>query len=437
MGSAFSALAISCLLSSVPVLPRIGVFVLEAPPDFDCSGIVLAAEQVFSSSGRFEVADVPDTIPANAQGENLIASIQALASASDLEVVLTLAVRQPEASETTRYSGDSLMVTHRMGITVGGRFYTSSGDLIGSLEQFRFEDSSSPLEPDPLSIAAGAAADLASRSLLQLFPVEIRFTAGDGGDIDLAAGASSGLKDGMFLFCVASASEIPADLSGYDLLRSRGLLQIVECGSSSARGRLLSGELAPGGPVTAVEHGMPAVLSAGWDIIPVSLEPGDPEPADFESDKALNGVRIGLSNFRWGICLGGFLSASTADAVSAINVGLRGGLRIPLSAPALSLRLTAGPDFALLMQDVTAPYLASDASAVIFGGSLEGAVEYLAGEHFGFTLGASASLSSDADSWTVQEADGSSRDAVPSELRYRTLSMDLIRAGAGFFYLIY
>jgi hypothetical protein len=437
MGPALQALAAICLISAESPEPRMGIFVLEAPDGVDRALIAAEAADVFEGSGRFLVAEVPDTLPAVGQGENLIAGIQSLASEYDLDVVLTFVVREPEVEEATIYSGDSVVVTSRASLTVGGRFYSSAGELLGSLDEFRAEDFPAYIDPDLSGIAAAAARELASRSLLTLFPVEIWFTAGEGDLVELPIGTSSGLKDGMFLFCVASASEIPVDPEQYGLLRSRGLLQIIECGPSSATGRLLSGGLASGGPVTAVEHGTPAFLAAGWDLLPVTLEPGSVQGEGFDENQVMNGVRIGLSNFRWGLCLGGALSASTIDEVSAIQVSLRGGFRIPLSGPVLSIRLTGGPDLTLLMQDVTVPYLASDASAVTFGGSVESTLEFLLGEHFGLTLGASGILSSEADSWTVQESDGNSREGAPSELYYTSLSQDAFRAGAGFFYLIY
>lgn len=437
MVPACPAMVLAALLSSAPSVPRMGVFILEAPAGIDRQEVVRSAEQAFSASGRFVVADLPDTLPAPAQGENIVSEIQAAASDADLDVVLVLSVREPDTTQTTRYSGDTLVVLRRIGLTVGGRFYSSAGELVGSMDQYQFSEGRMPFPPDASLTAVEASRELAIRSLLQLFPVEFSFTApGSQGLIELPGGRSVGLQKGMFLYCVATASEIPADTSAYDLLRSRGLLQVIECDSTSARGRLLSGMLAPGGPVTAVEHGAPAFLSGAWEVLPVTLRQGAEAPG-FDAGQLMNGVKIGLSNYRWGLCFGGSFSAATADKVSSLIVGLRGGMRLPLSGPSLSLRLTAGPDLGLLMQDVTNPLLTSDASAVVFGGSIEGTLEYMLSERFGLTLDASGTLAADADSWTVQDQFGNSRNAEEGELYYSSLSFDAVRAGAGFFYLIY
>jgi len=446
MVSFFGAVLLSCLVSSGSAIPRLGVVVMQSPEGIAGGDVAAVTAEVFSESGRFEVGEISDSLTIT-QGEgNLIPVIQQMAAASDLDILLVISIRLPEESERTTVSGDSVMTLQRTTVEVGGRFYSSSGLLLGSSEGTSYDERSITVPADLTGMACEAGAELADNALLQLFPIEIRFTTGEGSTVAIPAGSAAGIDEGMFLFCVASAQEIPRTLDEYEHLRSRGLLQIIDSEPESSTGRLLSGHLAPGGMITAIEHGAPAQLVIAWDRIPVSLVEGEdlvPEPGNGPDDggsdgnATMNGVRIGLQSFRWGLCFGGVVTATTTDNLSNLGIDLRLGYRVPIATPKLAVRFSAGPEFGFLIQDVPVTYLQSDASAVTIGGNLEACFEYLVFERLGIEGGLSGYFGTDADSWTVQDQYGTTHEAEPWEVYYTTVERDPLRTELGLFYLIF
>lgn len=429
-----AVLPFACSVSAASI-PRMGLAILDCPAGIDPSLLLEVMQECVAESGRFEPVVMPDS--SVSLHDNLISDIQSLASDQSLEFLCMLTVRPPEEEPPrTSWRGDSLFESRRTTVTVSARFYTSSGDLVGTDEESAWAETEAPLVPDLDGLAAGAAARLCDGMLLRVFPVEVGFTASVGGLQDIPAGSVDGLRTGMFLSAVASASEIPVTPEGYEHLRSRGLLQVVRCDEGGSRARLLAGRLAPGGPVTAVEQGAPALLRAGWAGFPVELEEGA-EQEDFSGSGMLSFVRLGLDSYRWGLCFGGSLMAGTMENLSAVGVELRAGPRIPVAAPVLALRLTAGGMVDFLVQEVAVEYLATDASSVTAGGLAEACLEYLPASHLGLSASVGSFLGLPADSWTVQEASGQAREAGDDELYFSEVALEPFWLSAGIYYLIY
>jgi hypothetical protein len=416
--------------------PRLGIVVLESPPGIEILGAEDAVALVFEETGRFDPSILPDSLLAPGTSGNLIPALMELASVSDLNVILALSIRPVEETERFSTTGDSLVRTVVTTVSVSGRFYSSSGTLLGAVDESASSETSLPLTADLQSLAERAASALGEKAILQVFPLEARFTAGDGSVVELPAGTVSGIHKGMYMSAVASAAEIPSTAEGYALLHSRGLLQVVSVGETSSRARLLTGNLVPGGPVTAVEHGAPASVRASWEMLPMDLEQ-EADSTQPDESGVLNSITIGVSSFRWGLVISGALHAGAMENLSNVGVSFELGWRIPVSAPSLALVLAAGGEVDFLVQDVVADYLVSDGTAMAGGGLGTASLEYLPSDHLGLTLSLGTFLGSNADSWTVQSESGEVREAEPSELNYSTVGFSPLRLSAGMFYLIY
>lgn len=430
-----AALACTALLADADP-PRLGIVVLESPPGIEILGVEDAVALEFEETGRFDPSILPDSLLAPGSSGNLIPDLMELASVSNLNVILAISVRPVEETERFSTPGDSLVRTVVTTVSVSGRFYSSSGTLLGAVDESASSETSLPMTADLQSLAESAASSLGERAILEVFPLEARFTAGGGSVVELPSGTVSGIHEGMYMYAVASAAEIPTTPEGYELLHSRGLLQVVSAGETSSRARLLTGNLVPGGPVTAVEHGAPASIRVSWEVLPMDLEQ---EADSIQPDESgvLNSVTLGVSSFRWGLVISGALHAGAMENLSNVGVSFELGWRIPVSTPSLALVLGAGGEVDFMVQDVVADYLVSDGTAMAFGGLGNAALEYLPSDHLGLSLSLGAFLGSNADSWTVQTQSGEVREAEPSELHYSTAGFSPVRFSAGLYYLIY
>ncbi len=412
------------------------VVLLETSPEFDSAMIVEAAEDAAEQSARFAVVDVPDSALIHAGGDNLLPAISGLAAEHSLDVILALSLGEPVSVDRIVAGPDSTRMVTRTDVWVSGRFYTSSGQLIGSISESGFAEFPSSLPRDGSVPARDAVVRMVERAMLELFPAEVEFEAAGSGGIILPSGTESGFHKGMFVSIVAIAPSIPLTAEGFDYLHSRALAQVIEAGPGESRARLLSGGVTPGGPVTAIEHGAPAFVSIGWDGVPVELEQGAAAPS-FDGSGMINRVSISVTTFRWGMCFGGTLHGGTMEDLSSFGVGFHAGPRIPLSPPETALRLTLGGEVDFMMQDVAVDYLLSDASAVTFGGFADCALEYLPFERLGFFTSARGYLGSSVDSWTVQDESGQTRSAMDAELHFTELAPSPLRFRAGMYYLIF
>ncbi|HOG55161.1 MAG TPA: hypothetical protein PKV37_07125 [Candidatus Fermentibacter daniensis] len=416
---------------------RLAILILEAPPVVDTRSIVADLEEAVLAEGRFVPVAIPDSLRELRPGIDYSTAIAGLCAAYSLDAVLALSIPEPDVESVTVTFGDSLSSTGRTKVSATGRFYSSIGSLTGTVsESVVHESRFSGAEPDIDAMASGAALSMLEEAMLELFPAETRFIAGSGSRISLPAGSGAGFSEGMFVSLVAVAPSIPRDVSQYDLLRSRGVAQVMSCTEDGATALLLSGALAPGGEVVALERGNPASVAVGWESAPMSLVQGAESPEPFDDARSMNRVRITVSSLRWGFCYGGSLFAGVMENLSSFGVDLQAGWRLPVSAPRLAARLDAGATVDFMIQDVAEDSLASDATSAIFGGYASCGLDFLASDRLGLTLSALAFAGTEADSWTVQDRYGRNREAFPSEVYYSGVKRDPLSLRAGFFYLI-
>lgn len=434
----YLALAVLIALSSAASagLPRIGVIALDVYEGVDPLSVIEEVKAEYEGSGRFEVVDIAGLVPDEITPESIAYSLDGISSEANLDVILALDVRPPVTDDYTTRRNDSLINVREVSVEVSGRFYSSAGALIGTVNQRAYDERQMPYTPDAERLALRAAGDMVGRSLLELFPVEIRFTAGPGQMQELPAGTNAGIEKGMVMSVIGSSRRVPSTEEEYAMLGSRGLIQITSSRPGSSRARLLAGGLVSGGPVTAVESGNPAAVSISYEACPAPVEPGDSLEGDDET-LLFNRLRIEGRTGRWGLAFGGALNAATADRISSIGVEGMLGTRVPLSAPGLGVGLYGGGGMSFAIQETAVDTLASDASGFSFGGMARVNLEALLSAHLGLEAGVTGRLYSSIDSWNVQEYGGNNRDAEESELYYTEISEAPVSFHAGLWYLIY
>jgi hypothetical protein len=434
------AIPILCAVLFLPAaasLPRLGLLPLAIHPAYDGQARMERLEREFLESGRFDAVNMFEGSSVDLTPENLPYRLEEIASESALDILLLVEAREPTVRERTRYTGDSLIAIEEHTVELSGRFYSSNGRLIGSLSETVTREVRLPNRADTDAMSMTAADGLASKALIQLFPVEVSFQGMEGDMVSLPEGSAAGIRKGMVMSVVATAERMPTDQDDYRMLRSRGLVQITEVSPGSSRGRLLSGELVPGGPVTAVEAGAPAMITLSYQASPCDVVPGQAEGAGDNGSLLVSRLRLHGRTCKWGLGFGGVLNASTASNLSAIGVELYAGPRIPLSPPQLALRLNGGLGVAFLMQRTEGEEVSTDGSAITFGGVADVALEYLFSMHLGVEASVVGRLYTTADSWTVQNVYGETRDAQPSELYFTDFSEAPVSGSLGLFYLIY
>ncbi|MCK4807413.1 MAG: hypothetical protein KAT09_07190, partial [Candidatus Aegiribacteria sp.] len=335
----------------------------------------------------------------------------------------------------TVFRNDSLVTYRTVSVDVLGRFYSGAGNLIGTIRNTVKREEILPYSPDGYRLAFLSSEELASRAILELFPIEVTFTASDSEVFTVPMGWDQGISKGTVMAVVASSTGIPVSFSEYEQLRSRGLLQIMETRRSQSTARLISGRLIDGGTVTAIEQSAPAILFLEYCGFMMSVKPG----AGLEDDNAewSNNVRIGIETAKWGLSFGGGVTAGGLEHSSLIGIDLQVGTRIPISSPSFGLRLTAGGELAFLMQDVRSDLLSSSATAISVAAVADATMEYLFSGHLGFQFGVSGVLGTAADSWTVREYSGNIRNAEPDELYYTELKQGPAGIHAGLMYFIF
>jgi hypothetical protein len=431
-----AAMLLALAAVSAAALPRIGVLTLEVHEEVDSATVVEKVESEYRQSGRFEVVSIAGMASGSLTPENMAYTLDEISSEKNLDVIVAVDVRPPVTDEYTSRRTDSLVTVREVSVEVSGRFYSSAGSLIGTVSEKAYDQREIPFSVDVQELALRAAGNLVESSLMDLFPVEIRFTASGGAEQELPAGTAAGLEKGMVMSVIGSSRRVPASEEEYALLGSRGLVQITSVGPSSARARLLAGDLVEGGPVTAVESGQPAAISISYQACPARVEPGDSLGSD-EGTVVMNALRIEGRTTRWGLSFGGALNAGTADRLSSIGVEGMVGARIPLSPPGLALSLHGGAGMGFLIQETAVDTLASDASGFSFGGMASAGMELLLTGHLGLEAGAIGRLYTTIDGWNVQQYNGVNRDAEDSELYYTEYREAPVSFRAGLWYLIY
>ena len=420
------------LSAALPHLAVVSIDFDEFAPD------TLLIEEVIKEleeSGRFQIVDLGDDSFLDTSPDSLLSSLRTLAGERNIDVFLALSILNPEESDRTVFRNDSLITYRIVSIDVLGRFYSGAGILIGTIKNTVEREEVLPYTPDKYRLAIMSARELASRAILELFPIEISFTASVDEVFTVPAGFDQGVSKGTVMALVASSTGIPDNIYEYQDLRSRGLLQIMDSQSTQSTARLLSGRLIEGGTVIAIEQSAPAILYLEYGGIMMSSEPG----AGLEDDASewSNNVRLGIETAKWGLCFGGGVTAGGLEHSSLIGIDLQFGTRIPLSSPSLGLRLSGGGEAAFHMQDVRPIYLSSNATAISVAAVGDATMEYFFSGHLGFQVGVSGVLSTACDSWTVQEYNGNVRDAQPDEIYYTELKQGPVGVHAGLMYFIF
>ena len=420
------------LSAALPHLAVVSIDFDEFAPD-----ILLINEVIeeLAESGRFQMVDLGDDSFLDTSPDSLLSSLRTLAGERNIDVFLTLEILNPEESDRTIFRNDSLITYRTVSIDVLGRFYSGAGILIGTIKNTVEREEVLPYIPDEYRLAIMSARELASRAILELFPIEISFAASGNEVFTIPAGFDQGVSKGMVMAVVASTTGMPDNIYEYQHLRSRGLLQIMNSQSTQSTARLLSGRLIDGGTVIAIEQSAPAILYLEYGGFMMSSEPG----AGLEDDAAewSNNVRLGIETAKWGLCFGGGVTAGGLPHSSSIGIDLQFGTRIPLSSPSLGLRLSGGAEVAFHMQDVRSILLASNATAISVAALGDVTMEYLFSGHLGFQIGVSGALSTASNSWTVQEYNGNVRDAQPDEIYYTELKQGPVGVHAGLMYFIF
>lgn len=433
----FTAVALFFAGNLSAAFPRLAVVSIDFD-DFAPDTVLI--DEVFeelAESGRFQMVALGDDSFLDTSPDSLLSSLRTLAATRGVDIFLTLEVLTPRQSDRTVLRNDSLITYRTISVEVLGRFYSSGGNLIGTISNTVEREETLPYHytPDTHRYAILSARELASRSILEIFPIEVTFTASDSEVFTIPAGIDQGISKGTVMAVVASSTGIPEDIYGYQHLRSRGLLQIMDSRSTNSTARLLSGLLIDGGTVTAIEQSAPAILFLEYAGFIMSSEPG----AGLEDDAAdwSNNVRLGIETAKWGLCFGGGVTAGWLDHSSSIGIDFQFGTRIPLSSPSLGLRLTGGAEMAFHMQDVRSILLASNATAISAAAVADATMEYIFSGHLGFQFGVSGILSTSINSWTVREYTGNIRDAEPDELYYTELKQGPFGVHAGLVYFIF
>ena len=416
-------------------LPRIGVISIDSDDFAPDSLIIEAVREELIRSKRFEVADLDSVSYVDVSPHLLINRLQTIASDEGLDIFLALEIPEAEEHDRTVYRNDSLITYRKVTVDVLGRFYTSAGTLIGTIRNTVSMEEMLPFAPDRYRLALTCAEQLAERSILELFPLEVTFIASDSQVFNIPIGREQGINSGMIMAVIATSSGIPDEISEYESLRSRGLLQISDVGNTQSTARLLSGYLANGGMVTAIEQSAPAILYIDYNLLSMQVEHG--EGLEGSDSEWSNNIRLGVETGKWGLAFGGGLRAGGLEHSSSLGIDLFAGTRIPLSSPSLGLRLSGGGEVIFLMQDVRSDTLASSSNAVSVAFITDASLEYLFSSHLGIQFGISGVIGTAVDSWSVQEYSGKVRDANPDEIYYTKMEHGPYSIHAGLIYLIF
>lgn len=428
----FTLVITGALSASLPRLAVVSIDFDEFAPDSVILSEVIAE---LSESGRFQLVELGEDAFMNTAPDSFINYIRTLAADRGIDVFLAIEILYPEENDRTVFRNDSLVTFRTISVDVLGRFYSSTGNLIGNIRNTVSREEVLPYSPDKHRLAVLSARELASRAILELFPMEVTFTASDSEVFTVPLGSDQGISKGTIMAVVASSFGIPDDISEYQQLRSRGLLQIIEVGNVQSTARLLSGHLIDGGTVTAVEQSAPAIIFLEYNGCLISSEPG--AGLDNDDTELSNNIRFGAEMAKWGFCFGGGATVGGLEHSSIIGIDLQAGSRIPLSSPSLGLRLSAGGMLAFHMQDVRSEDLSSSATAISVSAIADATMEYLFSGHLGFQLGITGFLGTSASNWTVQEYTGQVRDAEPDELYYTELKQGPVGVHAGLMYFIF
>jgi len=421
-------------------LARIAVIpVFEDPSgNYNKQELILAAESFFLESGRFEIVDASSH--SGYQGSPVDQSLRMQSMAADLSIDLfmLLDVSIPY-TEVDHGTADSLYLTRNTSIDVTGRFYTSGGNLLGSVREKKYSGSlGSSASVDLGSLAVQGVLLVAERSLNEIFPYEFSFFAGDGPVFNIPMGTFNGIRKGMVFSVVARSEGIPRSDMEYRALSSHGLIQILNASENESNGRLVSGEIVSGARITAIENSSPALLALSYALLPTDVVPGDNLTGEeAETSKLVNQAEFTGATCKWGLSLSGTLFSAIIPRMSSIGIRGEMGTRIPLSSPSLALRIGIGFEASFLTQNTRADSVSASANTATIAGTAGADIEWMFSNRFGLHAGCISRVGTAADSWSVKSWTGYNRDALPGELYYAEISQPPVSFSAGLTYMIY
>ncbi len=433
------SLTIGAVAESIS-LPRIAVIPVfeDAVNNYDIMEIKSAAEAVFFQSGRFEVVDVSSHSDYHGVPDDQNIRIRAIAADMSIDMFMLLDVSSPQ-TDVSHGSATSLNVTRNTSVDVTGRFYTSEGTLLGSVREKKFSGSlQSSASIDLEALALQGVVLVTQRSLNEIFPYEFSFIVDQGPVFTLPVGTNGGVRKGMVFSVVALSLGVPRSADEYSQLSSHGIIQVTSSSSNSGSGRLIAGELVEGATVTAVENSTPGLIALSYSVLPIEVVPGDNLTGEEnETSKIANQAEFFGGTSKWGLSLSGALFSGVLPRLSSIGVRGEVGTRIPLSSPAVGLRVGLGFEASYLMQNTRADSISSSANTATIVGTASANFEFLFSSRFGIHVGAVGRLGSSADSWTVTDWQGYNRDALPGEIYYAEIKPPPVSFSAGLTYLIY
>ncbi|PIE52611.1 hypothetical protein CSA37_05115 [Candidatus Fermentibacteria bacterium] len=419
-------------------LPGIAVIPVFNDQEFSREELVSAAEAVYANCGRFRVVDVSEHELYVWNHEEQTSNIQIIAAdmSVDMFMLLDVSARVPEMIPGM---GDSLFAATRAGLDLTGRFYSSSGTLLGSIRESRsWQSSSGSTSSDMYRQAENGVTRVAERSLIEIFPYEFSFVAEGGPQVTMPVGTSGGIRRGMIFSLVARSTGIPRSSQEYRALGSHGLLQITGVSASESTGRLISGHIVEGASLTAVENSSPAMIGVSYAALPTEVEPGEGlSGEEAETSRVLNQAEFTGATAKWGFTLGGGIFSGVLPRMASIGIRGEIGTRIPLVTPKLALRATVGFEASLLSQNTRADSITSTATAGSFAGTGALNLEWLISGRFGVYTGARGRIGTTADRWSVKSWTGYNRDAYDNEVYYSEVRQSAVSFAAGLTYLLF
>ncbi len=422
---------------NLPVIAVIPVFDQSAET-YDAPALIAEAEAVFLASGRFRVADASSHELYQGSPADQTLRLQNISSDLGVDLFMLLDVSMPETS-VDHGSRDSMFVTRTTSIDITGRFYTSEGSLLGSIREKKFSGGfTGSSSIDLHAMATGGVREVALRSLGEIFPYEFTFISGSGPLYSIPVGTSGGVDKGMVFSVLARSEGIPRSAAEYASLGSHGIMQIMDSSPGSSTGRLIAGNIVQGTTLSAVENSAPALLSLTYSVLPTEVVPGDGLTGEEgETSKLVNQAEFSGATGKWGLSLGGALFSGVVPRMSSIGIRGEVGSRLPLSSPALALRLGVGFEAAFLVQNTRADSISSSANTATISGIGSVNLEWLFSGRFGIHAGCVGRFGTPADDWTVTSYTGYNRQALPGELYYAEIKQPPVSFSAGLTYMVY
>lgn len=431
---AFISIAENVNLPKIAILPVFNSAINES----EALELKTSAELLFEQSGRFEVIDVSSHADYSGDPIDQTLRLQAMASDFGVDLFMLLDVSLPDI-DVDHGSAGTLAVTRNTSINVTGRFYTSSGTLLGSIREREYSGSlTSSTEVDTKVLALRGVRQVVERSLAEIFPYEFSFVITGGPEFSVPMGYANGVEKGMVFVIIAESEGIPHSAIEYDRMRSHGVLQITNCTETSSSGRAISGTLVSGSQVTAIENSSPGILSLNYALLPTEVVPGvNLIGEEAETSRLVNQAEFTGSTAKWGLSLSGSLLSGVLPRMTSIGIRGEVGTRLPLASPSLGLRLGTGFEAAFLVQNTRSDSVTASANTTTIAATASANLEWLFSSRFGFNLGCVGRFGTDASGWNVTDYLGQNREAESHEVYYYEMKQPPVSFTLGLTYLIY